>query len=134
MLDHLDTDLARMHVLNEVLAHGETAFGPEFVDRLNEVALRERTQPFRRIQDLVIRPTADPGLLAGEILSNLSDAHTRSPLVRLAARGLDESGRSPESDLLSYLLFDGEFVAPLADLGFRDAAAREEELVEFFTD
>ena len=77
---------------------------------------------------------ADPGLLAGEILSNLSDAHTRSPLVRLAARGLDESGRSPESDLLSYLLFDGEFVAPLADLGFRDAAAREEELVEFFTD
>jgi len=134
MLDHLDTDLARMHVLNEVLDHGETAFGPEFVDRLNEVALRERTQPFRRIHDLVIRPTADPGLLAGEILSNLSDAHTRSPLVRLAARGLDESGRSPESDLLSYLLFDGEFVAPLADLGFRDAAAREEELVEFFTD
>jgi len=134
MLDHLDTDLARMHVLNEVLDHGEAAFGAEFVDKLNEVALRERRQPFRRIHDIVIRPTADPGLLAGQILSNLSDAHSRSPLIRLAARGLDDDGRSPESDLLSYLLFDGEFVDPLADLGYRDAAAREDELVAFFTD
>ena len=134
MLDHLDTDLARMHVMNEILEHGEAAFGTGFTDKLNEVALREHRQPFRRIRDIVIRPTADPGLLAGEILSNLSDASSRSPLLRLAARGLDDNGRTPESDLLSYLLFDGEFVAPLAELGFRDAAAREEELVAFFTD
>ena len=134
MLDHLDTDLARMHVMNEILEHGETAFGAGFVDKLNEVALRERRQPFRRIHDIVIRPTADPGLLAGQILSNLSDTSSRSPLLRLAARGLDDGGRTPESDLLSYLLFDSEFVVPLAELGYRDAAAREEELVAFFTD
>ncbi len=134
MLDHLDTDLARMHVMNEILADGEKAFGADFVERINEVAERERGQAFRRIHDLVIRPSADLGLLAGQILQNLSDAHSRSPLIRLAARNLTSSGRTPESDLLSYLLFDGEFLAPLTDLGFADARAREEELVAFFSD
>ncbi len=134
MLDHLDTDLARMHAMNEMFAHGATAFGPDFLERINEVASRERGQGFRRIHDLVIRPSADLGLLAGQILQNLSEAHSRSPLIRLAARNLANSGRTPESDLLSYLLFDGEFLAPLADLGFADARAREEELAAFFSD
>jgi NTE family protein len=134
MLDHLDTDLARMHVMNEILDHGEKAFGDEFADRINEVALRERGQAFRKIHDLVIRPSADLGVLAGQILRNLSEAHARSPLIRLAARNLTDGGRTPESDLLSYLLFDGEFLAPLAELGFRDAQAREDDLAAFFDD
>jgi hypothetical protein len=54
--------------------------------------------------------------------------------VRLAARNLGDGGRAPESDLFSYLLFDGEFLAPLAELGYRDARAREEELAAFFDD
>ena len=58
-----------------------------------------------------------------------------SPLLRLAARNLStEDGRTPESDLLSYLLFDGNFLAPLTDLGYADARAQEESLVRFFTD
>jgi NTE family protein len=133
MLDHLDTDLARMHVMNEILSDGVSAFGPNFIERINEVAKRERGQGFRTIHDLVIRPSADLGLLAGQTLQNLSEARSRSPLIRLATRNLGSSERTPESDLLSYLLFDGEFLAPLADLGFADARAREEELVAFFS-
>ena len=58
----------------------------------------------------------------------------RSPLLRLATRGLSEGRRPAEADLLSYLLFDGEFLAPLTELGFADARAREEELCAFFSD
>jgi NTE family protein len=134
MLDHLDTDLARMHVMNEILADGEKAFGPDFMTRINEVARRERGQAFRIIHDLVIRPSADLAVLAGQILGNLSETRSRSPLLRLAARNLADGGHSAESDLLSYLLFDGEFLAPLTELGYRDARAREEELAAFFTD
>jgi NTE family protein len=134
MLDHLDTDLARMHVMNEILEDGERAFGPGFVERLNEVSTRERGHGYRGIRDLVVRPSADLGVLAGQILSNLSDARSRSPILRLAARNLTDSERTPESDLLSYLLFDGDFLAPLAELGLADARAMEEELIDFFTD
>ena len=134
LLDHLDTDLARMHVMNEILSHGEQVYGDDFVDKINEAALRERGQAFRRIDDLVIRPSADMGRLAGQILLNLSEAQSRSALLRLAARNLSDDDRSPESDLLSYLLFDGEFLAPLTELGYRDAQSHEEDLVAFFQD
>lgn len=133
LLDHLDTDLARMRVMNEFMRHGEAAYGPDFVDRINEIAVRERGQTYRRIHDIVIRPSADLGRLAGEMLANLDDASSRSPIIRLAARSIEDEGKA-ESDLLSYLLFDGEFLAPLAELGYQDAKAREDELLEFFRD
>ena len=65
LLDHIDTDLARMRVMNEILADGEKAYGPEFLERINEVAGRERGQQFRRIDDVVIRPSADLGVPGG---------------------------------------------------------------------
>ncbi len=134
LLDHLDSDLARMQVMNEMLADGEQAFGPAFLDRLNSVAERERGQHFRQIQNCVIRPSADLGALAAQILENMPSDRSRSPLLRLATRGLGSGRRPAEADLLSYLLFDGEFLAPLTELGFADARAREEELCAFFSD
>ena len=134
LLDHLDSDLARMQVMNEMLTDGEKAFGPGYVDRLNSVAERERGQRFRKIENCVIRPSADLGALAAQILENMPADRSRSPLLRLATRGLGDGRRPAEADLLSYLLFDGEFLAPLAELGFADARAREDELCEFFSD
>jgi NTE family protein len=135
LLDPIDTDLSRMRLMNEILEDGEKAYGPEFLARINTVANRERGNPFKKIDDLVIRPTADLGKLAGQVLENMKEEHMTSPLLRFAARGLSGGpGRSPESDLLSYLLFDGNFLAPLTELGYADARAHENELAAFFTD
>jgi NTE family protein len=135
LLDHIDTDLARLRTMNDMIRDGERAFGPGFLGRLNDVAQSERGQPFRVIEDLVIRPSADLGQLATEVLASIPHASLRSPFFRLAMRGLGSGNRSAaESDLFSYLLFDGEFLAPLAELGYHDAAAREEDLVRFFED
>jgi len=135
LLDHMDGDIARMRVMNEMIRDGERAFGPTYLDRLNEVSESHRGQRFRVIEDLVIRPSADLGALAVEVLQSIPHAGLRSPLFRLAMRGLGGgTSRTAESDLFSYLLFDGDFLAPLAELGFRDAAAQEEELVRFFED
>jgi NTE family protein len=135
LLDPIDTDLARMRLMNEILEDGEKVYGPEFLERINAVANRDHGNSFKRIDDLVVRPTADLGALAGQVLENMRGDHSTSPLLRLAARGLDSSnGTTPESDLLSYLLFDGKFLAPIAELGHADAAAREEELARFFSD
>jgi len=135
LLDPIDADLARMRLMNEILEDGEMAYGPEFLDRINTVANREHGNPFKKIDDLVIRPSADLGRLAGQVLENMNQEQLTSPLLRFAARGLAGGpGRTPESDLLSYLLFDGNFLGPLAELGYADARAREEELVEFFSD
>jgi NTE family protein len=135
LLDPVDADLARMRLMNEILEDGEKAYGAEFLDRINTVTDRERATPFKKIEDLVIRPSADLGQLAGQVLENMSQEHLNSPLLRFAARSVSSGpGLTPESDLLSYLLFDGNFLAPLTVLGYSDARARESELAEFFSD
>ena len=81
----------------------------------------------------MIRPSRDLGILAGEVLETMPEERSRSPLLRLALRGTSDRSTT-ESDLLSYLLFDGEFLGPLAGLGYLDAKAREDELAAFFSD
>jgi NTE family protein len=134
LLDHLDTDLARMRDMNELIREGERVFGEDFLARLDASAGVEHEHPRRVIEQLVIRPSADLGMLAAQVLQNLPEAALRSPFVRFAMRNLGRGRRSAEADLASYLLFDGEYAVPLAELGYRDALAREDELVAFFTD
>ena len=134
LLDHVDTDLARMRLVNDILRSGETAFGPEFLGRLNAASEVQRGQRFRRIDDLVIRPSVGLGALAGQVLESKRGESSVAPLLRLSLRLLGSGGPASEADLLSYLLFDRSYAAPAAELGFADARAREEQLLRFFSD
>jgi NTE family protein len=135
LLDHVDTDLAQMHLMNEILRDGERAFGPQFLDRINAVAERERGLRFRRVEDLVLRPSRDLGVLAGEVLERKRRAGGLSPILRFFLGAASAGGgTSFEADLLSYLLFDHEFTDPVVELGYADAKAREEDLARFFED
>ncbi len=133
LLDRVETDLAQMRLLNEILRDGVEAFGPEFMGRINAIAERSRGQAFRIVGDVVVRPSSDLGVLAGQVLKSRETRGRMSPLLRLLLRALP--GEAPvEADLASYLLFDEEFTGPLLELGFEDARAREEDFVQFFSD
>ncbi len=133
MLDHTEYDLDLMKRLNAILAAGTTAFGPDFVTVMNRELVKLRGAPIRPIETVHIRPSEDIGALASDFVRSgkllVSSRMTRRLIERLAA---SESRR--ENDLLSYLLFDGNWASELIALGRRDAAAQEEELVRFFTD
>ena len=130
LLDHLDTDLGQLRLINSILRSGEKAFGDEFLAELNAAAGRNRVQEgFRVVEDLVLRPSLDLGQLAGSLLAEKRTAGRLPRWMRLLV-----SGGGLEADLLSYLFFDAEFTRALLDLGFRDARAREDELVAFFSD
>ena len=134
LLDHIETDLARMHVINGILERGERAFGPEFLARMNAAARYERDHPFRKVDDVVVRPSRDLGVLAGELVAEPGRAARVPAWVRLLQRALGFAGEAFEADLLSYLLFDQIYTEPLVQLGIEDARRQEEELLRFFTD
>lgn len=134
MLGPVDTDLARMHFINDIISHGEEAYGPDFLDRINEVGTRHDKRPVQRIQDLVIRPSQDLGVMAGELIQGTRSPVELNAFLRMFIRASGTGSDFKEADLLSYLLFDRAFTTPLAELGYRDAVAMQDELVRFFSD
>ncbi|HWM84422.1 MAG TPA: patatin-like phospholipase family protein [Kofleriaceae bacterium] len=132
MLDHTDYDIDRMERLNCILAAGEQAFGSHFTEMLGRELIRLRGAPIRPLRAARVRPSVDIGAIASDFVSKGRIA-LRGRLARRLIHRLAQGEASHESDLLSYLLFDGNFAAALIDLGFSDAAASEEELAQLFS-
>jgi len=134
LLDHVDEDLARMRLLNDVLRRAREVGGADFLARINETVQEDRGQPYKIVEDLVVRPSEDLGVLAGDVARG-EHGRTGAPVaLRLLLRALGVGDEPLEADLLSYLLFDASYARVLLDLGYRDAGRMEAELVRFFTD
>jgi NTE family protein len=134
LLSPIDADLARMQFINQIIENGTETFGSDFLPKLNELNVEKGGRPLQRIDSLVIRPSVDLGLIAGELLQGRRGSFEPSRGMRLFLRAFGRGADPKEADLLSYLLFDTNYARPLAELGYTDAAAMEEELVAFFSD
>jgi len=129
LLDHVQSDYEILTRLNHMIEDGESAYGNSFLGMVNKEANRRGNPPYRRVHSLVVRPSQDLGKLAA--------AHVRSGAIRSGGVmrrffSLVDVGEATESDLASYLLFDGSFAKKLIDLGRSDAEARRHEIAEFF--
>jgi NTE family protein len=133
LLDRLDSDLERLARINEFIAAGTREYGPGFVAAINrQLGVPEGQPGLRNLQTIVVRASQDVGLLCGDFVRGPAFARSRKGLTGRALRRLARSEGMEEADLLSYLLFDGEFAAELIALGESDARARSDEICEFF--
>jgi hypothetical protein len=78
----------------------------------------------RPVEPLVVSPSEDLALVAQRF------AHRMPRLVRHLLDGLGRPD-AESADLLSYLLFDGAYTRTLVEIGYRDAAARIDEIEAF---
>jgi NTE family protein len=131
MLDHTEYDLQRMQRINLILDAGRASFGDKFETMMNHELLRMRGAPLRRIQAVHIRPSEDIGRMASEFVGSGRMRVSGTIAKQLIHRLAGGEGRN-ENDLLSYLLFDGDFADELIELGRRDAAAKADELCALF--
>lgn len=129
LIDHLNSDLQELRKMNAMLKDGIAAYGEEFVERMNAVAL-ERGEPRRRILEAFsIHPSVDLGHIASDHLTK-NRLRFGATLGRQFLRLLDV-GEGGDADLASYLLFDGAYARELIALGRADAKKRKEELEAF---
>ena len=107
-LDQLDGDALEMRRINELIA------------RLPESA----RQGFRNIELLMLRPSIDLGQLANEYEPELPRA------FRFLTRGLG-TRETRSNDMLSLVMFQGDYMRRLIALGEADASARLVEIGQF---
>jgi NTE family protein len=132
LLDHVDEDVDRMQQTNAILRAGSRRYGPEFVTEINRELRREGAHDLRPVRAAVVRPSRDIGALAAEFVRSPGFTRRRPSLAALALRLLAEADGSRETDLISYLLFDGEFAELLIELGRQDARNRHDELCSLY--
>jgi NTE family protein len=107
-LDHLDGDALEMRRINDLIAR----LPPSDRDGLRPIEL------------LMLRPSVDLGRLANEY-----EAELPRPF-RFLARGLG-TRETRSNDMLSLVMFQGDYIRRLLDLGEADATARIEEIRGF---
>jgi len=134
LLDHIDNDLQHLRMLNDVLRRVREVGGESVLARINEGATGERGRPLRVVRDVVVRPSQDLGVMAGETLHGIGGRARPPAPMRVLLKGLDLGDAPFEADLLSYVLFDASYTRRLVALGYDDARRQENELAEFFSD
>jgi len=131
MLDKVEADLQRIQRTNDMLDAGVKEFGADYPTRMAEAMGRPR--PYEKVQTVLIRPSQDLGKLAWEVVERTRLSQYSGLVARWIRRSVDaEQASGGESDLGSYVLFDPEYVKLVIDLGYEDARAQHQELVELF--
>jgi NTE family protein len=117
-LDHLDADVDHLIRMNELIQAHAAGAGPQ---PAAPRAARAVSEPMRIVRPLVIGPSEDLAMVAAR------KAHRMPRLIRHLMEGLG-SPDAQSADLMSYLLFDAAYTRELVEIGYRDCAARIDEI------
>ncbi|MFW6066835.1 MAG: patatin-like phospholipase family protein [Myxococcota bacterium] len=127
LLDSVDYDLHVLDRFNKLLAILEERLEPDELRRVQRTMEETRGAGYRFVETLCFRPSEDLGQAAAELTRRVR----RRSVGAWAVTRMLQSGAF-EDDLLSFMLFDGEFADHLMELGRRDVKARADEVRTFF--
>ncbi|MBM4356691.1 MAG: patatin-like phospholipase family protein [Deltaproteobacteria bacterium] len=126
LVDRIDNELDRFEKINAILEAGERRYGDGFADTLNTDLGYEPGAGLQNIDVVHIRSSVNIPKLAAEFVRD-PRFHFPGVLGRVMKR-LAHDETISDADLLSYVLFDGEFAGRLIEIGRMDAAAHHERL------
>lgn len=128
VLDPVNHDLSILERINRMVRTMESVLDADQLRAVREVLSQTRGMPYRPVETLVFRPSKDIGSLAREYASQLTP---RDGPGWLLGR-MDRLGSAWATDLLSFVLFDGDFARELIQLGRHDVERRADEVLAFF--
>jgi NTE family protein len=130
LLDPINYDLGVMHRLNRLWGVLEDTLTIDEMRRVSRVLEETRGVAYRRIETLVFHPSQDIGDITTRHAQRLGTKSLQGMLLAASARLRAQF----ESDLLSFVLFDGDFASELISLGRHDVRQRGDEVRAFFSD
>ena len=117
---------------NALIGTLESTLTEEEMSRVHDVMMKTRGSKYRQIEKLVFMPSEDIAAIANRHLERADLETKMSWLSRWALMTAAKSRAGKESDIASYLLFDGSYAKDLIELGIKDAHAKAAEIHAFF--
>ncbi len=133
LVDRIDEDMRELETINGILRAGARRFGATFAQELNEELAVDGRHPLYPRASVVVQPGRDLGQLAGDYVRSHDFARRAGGAAGRLLRRLADTEGSRETDLISYLLFDGHFADLLIAQGRADARLRHDELCALVT-
>ncbi len=131
LLDRIENEIDRFEKINAILEAGSRRYGPSFVDALNSEMGYPAGKGLCRLHSVHIRSSENIGQISSEYVRS-GHFHVPGMLGSIMKR-LADADATREADLLSYVLFDGEFAGRLVEIGRADAARHHDELCRLFS-
>ena len=124
-LDRLENDLDHLNRINKILENCKELVSPEIYEA---ICKKSKVQEIKTIS---IFPSENISSLVDETLGgSFAKMKTMGSFERFVLRVLEaDPGRG--NDLLSYFLFEPEYLEKLIDMGFEDARKHHDQLAEF---
>ncbi|MCB0309320.1 MAG: patatin-like phospholipase family protein [Bdellovibrionales bacterium] len=124
-LDRLDTDREQLNRINRILDACQKNLDPHTFAR---ICADSSTLP---IETVMISPSIDIATFVDETMRDSYKNLKSMGVMERAMLRILEIDEEQGSDLLSYFLFEKSYIKKLVDLGFQDAKAKHDELVDF---
>lgn len=128
LLDPINYDLGVMRRFNKLWGVLEETLTVDEMRRVRDVVEDTRGVSYRRLETLVFHPSQDIGDITTRHARRLGAKSLPRVLMAASARLRARF----ESDLLSFVLFDGDFAEELISVGRHDAQQRADEVISFF--
>lgn len=137
-LDRLDYDLKQMDRINQIINWAEQVYGGDFLDQVNAM-LRKKgitgdvaSRGLKRLSTLSISPSEDVREIFDRACKGPQGLSGFSAFEKMLLKLLDVDMHRGQ-EFLSYFLFLPDYLKALTALGYTDAKASHDRLVEFLT-
>lgn len=139
-LDHIQYDLEQMTRINRIIEWSQKIYGPDYLEKLNEMLRAEgiegdiANRGLKKIESFSLFPSQDIGRIACERLLELSKTKSKLSQVERFFLKFLEVDPNANLDLLSYLMFEKEYIGRLIEIGIQDCRRQESALRQFLTE
>jgi len=128
LLDPTHYDLQVLDRFNQMIETMESVLTPTQLAAFHQVVQQGRNMNYRKLRTLVFRPSLDIGEIALEYVRHIRPEGIGARLLHRLAN----QKSAWQSDLISFLCFDGGYSEQIIELGRREAVSRADEVLEFF--
>jgi NTE family protein len=135
-LDRIQYDIEQLTRINRLVEWSIKVYGKDYLDKINNMLLKEgirgdiANRGLRKLQVFNITPSKDIAELFAECYDEVGAKESFTAFEKMLLRLLDIDPKAGV-DILSYLSFMPTYLKRLLALGYEDAEAHREQIIEF---